>query len=182
MVIRYQLNANDFLQYQLYTASKSERIKKKRTRNKIIIPLIYAAFVLFDLYKEDTQGAIIFSAIGVLWFLLYPYWERRHYTKHYESFIKENYQNRFYKDIVIEFDHDFLLSKDISGGEVKMATSEIEEINEISSVILIKLKLGNSLILPKDKIQNLDDVIPFLKELANGLNVKYNIENDWKWK
>lgn len=182
MIISYQLNANDFLQYQLYTASKSERIKKKRRRNKIIVPLIYIVFVAFYLYSKDIKGAVIFFTLGCLWFFLYSFWERRHYIKHYEGFIKENYNNRFYKDIIFEFGHDLISSKDISGSEVKIATSEIDEINEISSSIFIKLNIGNSLILPKDKIQNIDDVIPFLRELANSLNVKYNIENDWKWK
>ncbi|MCC4921527.1 hypothetical protein [Flavobacterium chungbukense] len=75
-----------------------------------------------------------------------------------------------------------MYSKDITGSEIKIATSEIEEINEISSSIFIKLNIGNSLILPKDKIQDIDGIILFLKQLANSLNVKYNSENDWKWK
>lgn len=182
MIINYQLEANDFLQYQLYTASKSERIKKKRLRNKIVIPLIYVVFVAFYLYAKDISGAIIFLILGVLCFFLYSFWERRHYIKHYEGFIKENYKNRFHKIVNIVFGNDFISSKDDSGSEVKIATSEIEEINEISSSIFIKLNIGNSLILPKDKIQNADDLILYLKELTNSLNIKYNIENDWKWK
>ena len=182
MIISYQLNANDFLQYQLYTASKSDRIKKKRRRNKIIIPLIYIAVAAFYLYSNDTQGAIIFFSLGFLCFFLYSFWERRHYIKNYESFIKENYKNRFHKTIVLEIDQDFISSKDISGSEIKIATSEIEEINEISSSLFIQLNIGNSLILPKDKIQNINEMIPFLRQLANSLNVKYNIENYWKWK
>ncbi|MBB4804177.1 hypothetical protein HNP37_004263 [Flavobacterium nitrogenifigens] len=182
MTTNYQLDENDFLQYQLYTASKSERIKKKRLKSKIIIPIIYGLIVAFDLYKGNTNSAIVFLAMGILWFFLYPFWDKRHYIKHYKGFIKENYQNRFNKVVVIEFADDFISSNDISGSEMKIATSEIEEINEISSSIFIKFNIGNSLILPKNKIQNNDDIILFLRQLANSLNIKYNIENDWKWK
>lgn len=182
MIINYQMDAEDFLQYQLYTASKSERIKKKRLKSKIIIPIIYGLIIAFDLYKGNTNSAIVFLIMGILWFFLYPFWEKRHYIRHYKGFIKENYQNRFNKVVIIEFGYDFMYSKDFNGSEIKIATSEIEEINEISSSIFIKLNIGNSIILPKDKIQDIDGIILFLKQLANSLNVKYNIENDWKWK
>ncbi|GAA4125836.1 hypothetical protein [Flavobacterium chungbukense] len=68
MLISYQLDENDFLQYQLYTASKSERIKKKRLKSKIVIPIIYGLIIAFDLYKGNTNSAIVFLVMGILWF------------------------------------------------------------------------------------------------------------------
>ncbi|MEN2413074.1 hypothetical protein [Flavobacterium mesophilum] len=181
MTISYQLSANDYLQHQLYTASKSEGIKKKRFKSRITIPLIYGAFIAFYLYSKDIQGAIIFFILAALWFFLYPFWDKRRYIKHYESFIKENYKERFKETVLIELSTDFILEKGRASRGI-IATSEIEEINEISSSIFIKLKHGVSLILPKNAIENIDSLILFLKELANNLNVKYNIENNWEWK
>jgi hypothetical protein len=61
-------------------------------------------------------------------------------------------------------------------------TTETDEIIEISTLILIRLKSGQSLIIPKLKIDNIEDVRAFLKSLADSLNINYLIEDDWKWK
>ena len=94
MTIDYKIDEKDFLTHQLFVASKSDRIKRKRKRSKILLPLIYVAFGLLFLFQDKVSLTIIFFIIGLLWFLIYPFFERRHYIKHYTGFIKENYQDR----------------------------------------------------------------------------------------
>ena len=181
MTIDYKIDENDFLMHQLFVASKSDRIKKKRQRNKIILPLIYVAFGLLFLFEDKYSMTIIFFIIGLLWFFIYPLWERRHYIKHYQGFIKENYKNRLGKTTTLEFSNDFILAKD-NGSESKVQTTELEEICEIPKTIFVRLKAGQSFILPKDKISNIDNVIIRLKELADYLKIKYDIDEKWEWK
>src|SRR5688572_6178396 len=94
MTINFYTDENDFLAHQLFVASKSKRIKRKRKRNKIIVPLVYGAFGLWFLFGDRGSLAIIFFIVGLLWFFIYPLWEKRYYMKHYKAFIEENYKDR----------------------------------------------------------------------------------------
>lgn len=181
MTIDFKIDENDFLTHQLFVASKSDRIKKKRQRSKIIVPLIYLAFGLLFLLQDKVSLTIIFFIIGLLWFFIYPIWERRHYIKHYKGFIKENYKERLGRTATLEFNNDYILAKD-NGSESKVLTTELEEIYEIQTTIFVRLKGGQSFILPKDKIENLDNLKAILKELANYLKINYEIDEKWEWK
>ena len=181
MTINYKIDENDFLTYQLYIASKSDRIKKKRLRSKVIVSLIYVAFGLLFFFDENFSFAIMFFIIGLLWFFIYPLWEKRHYRKHYQGFIKENYKDRLGRIATLEFSNDFIFAKG-NGSESKVLTTELEEINEIASTIFVRLKGGQSFILPKDKINDIDKVKERLKELADYLKIKYDIDEKWDWK
>ena len=181
MTIDYKIDENDFLTHQLFIASKSDRIKKKRQRSKVILPLIYVAFGLLFLFQDKVSVAIIFFIIGLLWFFIYPIWERRHYVKHYKGFIKENYKDRLGRNATLEFNNEYILAKE-NGSESKVLTTELEEICEIPTTIFVKLKGGQSFILPKDRITDFEKVKAELKELANHLKIKYNTDEKWEWK
>lgn len=66
MTIEYKIDETDFLIHQLFVASKSERIQKKRQRSKVKLPLIYIAFGLIFLFQDKVSLAIIFFIIGLI--------------------------------------------------------------------------------------------------------------------
>jgi len=182
MTVNYTIDNDDILIYQLYIASKSDRIKKSRLRNRVVVPLVYIALgLLFFVLKGRLAMIIAFPVIGVLWFFIYPLWERRRYVKHYQGFIKENYTDRPGKNVTLEFNNDCIVAKD-SGNESKTLTTELEEINEMPTLVIIKFKGSLAFVLPKDKIDNIDNVVTELKKLANYLKIDYNIDENWKWK
>ena len=47
MKLEYNLNENDFLQHQLFTASKTERIKMQRRKSWVFVTLTFFIFSLF---------------------------------------------------------------------------------------------------------------------------------------
>jgi hypothetical protein len=182
MTINYSLDENDYLMHQLYASSKSDRTKNKRRQSIIIIPIIYGAFGLFSLIKDKNYGlSIFFFVIAILWYLFYPIFQRSYYKKHFKGFVKENYKNNFGKVVSVEFNTDIIRTTE-NGSESKILTTEIDEINEIPSLIILKLKSGLSLVLPKDKIKTKDDLTANLKELAAYLNINYHLDLDWQWK
>lgn len=85
------------------------------------------------------------------------------------------------KPVTLDFNNDFILAKD-SGSESKILTTELEKIAIIPSRIFIRLKDGQSLIFSKDKITGIDNVTHKLKELADYLKIKYDIDEKWEWK
>lgn len=181
MTINYSIDENDFLTYQLYTASKSERIKKKRQRNKLMVPIFYILLGLYGYFTDRPIVMIIFWSIAVLWFCFYPLYERNRYRNYYKDLIKENYKGRLGQTGTLHFSEDFMLAIE-DENESKISTKEIEQFIEISSAVFIKLKSGIFLILPKNKIPQFEQLKSYLMELAEGLNVDYAIEENWEWK
>lgn len=181
MKISYTLDENDYLNHQLFIASKSERIKKKRQRNKIIIPIFYLPFCLMFVLNKQYIWALFFIIAPILWFFIYPIRERKRYINHYSAFIKEHWNERFGKLSTVEFNNEYIIATD-NNSESKVATIGIKEIYELQSYIYINLKDGQSLIIPKEKIENKNVLIGRLKELADFLKIGYIIDENWVWK
>ena len=181
MIIQYSIDENDYLTHQLFVASKSERTRKKRQRSKVLVPIIYGFLGLLFFFEDNFSLAIGFFTTGLLWYFIYPAWERRRYVNHYRAFIKENHKDKNGKTGTLELSNDFLLAKD-NGSEAKIMTIELEEICEIPTTIFLRLMGGQSFILPKDKIFNMENVKNRLMELSTYLNIEYNIDENWKWK
>ncbi|MFN8323831.1 MAG: YcxB family protein [Chitinophagales bacterium] len=181
MILEYSLGEEDFLTYQLYNASVSDGIKKRRMRTKILVPVIYMVLGLMLLLQQNVAIGVIFLGVAVVWFFVYPLWQRRLYERHYRSFIAETYKNRFNRLVSLDLKNDCILAKD-NGSESKVLTTEVEKIVEIPAMILIKLKTGQAYLLPKKKIEQVDEVIAHLKQLSVDWQVEYSVQNNWHWR
>ena len=181
MQIEFIIEDSDFLTFQLHTASESPLVRRKRLRNKILIPVIYTIFGLLFIYYQQYYITITFVVLSVMWFIFYPLYEKQRYIKYFRNFIQENYQQRFDRLSHLNIDPDFITAHD-NANESKVMTSEIERIIEIPDAIYIKLKTGPSYILPKRKISNIEEVILGLKSLAQTLNIEYRSNLTWYWK
>ena len=180
MTIEYSLQKEDFLTYQLYTASNSEQVQKKRRRNRLLVPLVYV-ILAFALYMvESTVLAIVFLVFAALWLFFYPRYGRRRYEKHFDKFIDEHYQNRLGKTGTISLEEDHILMKDYTG-ESKIKLEAIEAIDEIQHYYFIRFSSGVSLILPKRRIANLEEVEPAITDLVQKLQIPHQVNLDWKW-
>jgi len=169
MIFEYSLDKNDFLMHQLYSASKSEHIKKRRQRNKILISILYIVLGLYFWLSKDFISAWVFIFFGILWFFFFPMWEKRRYINHFKAHINEHYKGRLGKNAIVNFENDFITEK-VENSESKISTDELKEIYEIPAVLLIKLKTGQSLIIPKNKIKNL--VVQYLQNFLNADSIK----------
>lgn len=181
MTLKYSLDLNDYLQFQLYTASKSKRIKNKRIKSLLIVMGIFLMLAVLFFQKEERVLMYYFIGCSVLSLIFYPLYLRNHYKKHYQRFIAENYKFRFDEECVITFNENLIQTIDRTG-ESKVKISEIEEIAEINGYFYLKMKTGGALIISKLKIENPERVKEYLNSLANGLGVRYVIEPNWKWK
>ncbi len=180
MKFTFTLDEDDFLTNLLFTASKSETIKKRRQKTRILVPGIYILFGFFCFQDQKGLG-IAFIVFGILWILFYPKREKSRYINYYKKYVKDNFSERIGRACTFEVDADFLLLNE-GGTESKVQISDVESIYEISSAFIIKLKLGTALLMPKAKIINSNDLKNALLELATKANVPYTEELDWVWK
>lgn len=181
MKIDYSVGESDYLICHLYLASISERIKKQRLKGKVIFPLITLAVAVVNFILLHIPLAIYFLLISPLWYLLYPLWERRRYRKHYKRYVADTLKDRFGKMVYIEFTSDFFFAKDATS-ESKIANSEIEGIDEISSLIILRLKGGQSIPILQAQISDISSLKTTLQELANSLGIMYTEDLGWRWK
>ena len=173
---------NDFLTYQLYTASKTPTIKNARIRGWV---LTTAAFIcmtyLFFTSNNDLLG-YYFLAASILSLIFYPFYFAWRYKRHYERYIEDTYKNRFGEEYTLEINEEFILTKDKTG-EAKINNTEIEEINEIKDFYFVKVRTGVSLIISKVKTDphDLEILVKRLRELVDKKGIKHNVELNWKW-
>jgi hypothetical protein len=100
--------------------------------------------------------------------------------RHFEKYIDENYHNRFDKTVTMEFDSEYINTTDYLG-ESKLKIKEITEINEIQDYVFLKFSSGESLILPKDRIGNINELRIILTKIISDLSINHNIDLNWQW-
>ena len=175
MKIHYDLGADDYLTYLLYVASQSEPAKKKRIRLKIIFPVLYfftGIFFLIASKGSDYSVFIGFFTLAVLWFVLFPKLEYLYRKRQYKSLAKGYYPHGKKESLTLEINDDYIQVKDDTS-EGKISTSEIETIDEIQTMLCITLKEDDVFIIPKNELNNPDNVKKRLIELSKHLNVPY---------
>jgi hypothetical protein len=174
------LDKEDFLRYQLFTASQSKRIKNKRIRTWILVTITFLFAGLIMRQNPDKFYSYYFIGFSIITLIFYPLYQRRHYKKHYEKHIDENYSNKIGVESEIGFENGFIVSVgDNQEGKIKL--TEIQEINEISENLFIKIKTGESVIIPT-QFTEYDNLKMELADLVEPLGVIWKNQQDWKWK
>ena len=181
MNLNFKITNENYLTFQLYLASKSQSILKKRKRTRLVVPILYSVFAISLFVLESPFLAAGFAAFAMFWFFFYPLWEKGKYIKYYRKVIEENHKSRIGTDIKIELQNDHLFSTS-GGSEAKISTNEIKEIVELKDLILIRLDVTQAFVIPKDKINDLPGLIGELKDLAKKIKVNYREELGWDWK
>lgn len=180
MQLQYSLDENDYLQYQLYAASKSKNIKAQRTRTFIIliITFLILSYMIFSTADMMFDPLIIFFALLLI---LYKVYEKKRYSNHYRKNIAENYKERFGLISKLTFEENQVIEES-KLGESKINYESLSQINEIQDYYFLKLITGQSLIIPKKIIPNQRDFTFKLEEIKDRFNLENNVELDWKWK
>lgn len=181
MTIDYSIDEQDFLTFQLFTASRSEEIRKRRFKARLLPALILLAAGIFLLVRKDMNMAIMLELLAAAWYFFYPVREKTVYRNSYAKFISQNFKDKFGQKASMTLNDQFVINKD-GLGESRIRFAEIGEINEISELILIKLKKGQSFILPVQKIANIDAFRDELKEIASKAGIPYSENLEWKWR
>lgn len=176
MKLEYPIEQEDFLIFQLYTASQSEMIQKKKRKGWIGATVLFAATSIFFVVQENYPSAIYFGICTLLFGFLYPIYFSWRYKRHYNKYIAEHYQNRFGIPVILEINEEEIFSQD-KAGESRFKLSEIEQVNEIGEYFFVKISTGASLIIPKDGVGDADSV----RNEFERLGLKLNQMLDWKW-
>jgi hypothetical protein len=177
MKLEIELNKQDYLQYQLYAASKRKSTKQERIKNQILFPL-FLCLTGFLLYSAngDKNYLITFGAISIISSMLSPFFLSFFYKRHYANFINEYYGDKIGKPGTLEIKNGWMLLID-NKSELKLPIKEIKEIVEISTNYFIIINNITSIILTKN-----NKTRDFISSLPKKYNIKYSNELNWQWK
>lgn len=177
MKLEYTIHEQDFLSFQLFEASKSLRINRKKRNGWIVMTIVSLLFAYYSYSNQNNTMTIYFLVIALITGLFYPKYFIWRYKRHYKLSIKEAYSNRFGQTETLEITDDFILSKDKTG-EGKINLTEVEKVNETQTHFFIKLSTGLSLIIPKAELDNTYE----LRSVFKKLKLQLNDETNWTWK
>jgi hypothetical protein len=175
----YNMGEQDHLAWLLYSASTSERILKKRRRNRIAISVLYVAIGILQLAMGLTAVGTFFTVAGVLWYLFWPMYSQYIYKRHYITHTKDLYHGKTDK-VSTEITQDFIASYD-AGAEIRLQMTEVKELIETGEYFFVRLQSNSALVIPKREINNGDALRTVLQEISARHNVPFLTNLEWKW-
>ena len=177
----YTLNENDFLNHQLYLASKSERIKRNRLKNRLWVVVAFLSLASLFYVKNDIVLLWYFLVAALIAGVFYPFYSRRLYRRHYQKFIRENYEHKIGKEFALHLDSEKLWSKDeLSEGSLSL--SALRDIVEVPTAFYLKTSSSSALLLTKNQIGDLNAVRAELESVSSRYGIPYQQELTWQWK
>lgn len=169
MKITYELNKEDFLEYQIHSASISPRIQRKKRNQHIGLIIGCFLVALYFFSKENLTMTIFFIAYGIICGLFFKKYFDWRYKKHYESHVNENYKNRFGQIEELEFLPNVLKVKD-KIGQGTINVKEVDGLDETEKHLFLNITTGQSIIIPKDNIDNIGEFKKHIMSL--GVEIK----------
>ena len=179
MTFQYSLNEDDYLAYQLYIVSKSKRSIKNRKK----VWLIMVSMMVFICWSAYCTGHLnhlyVLIPLTLIVLIFYPVYQKWYYRRHYINHIKEHYKNKVDHISTLELNSECIKSTS-KVGEASINLKEVMELNETRDYLFVKISTGESLILPKVKV----DTNLFKQELLSFLpsnDLIVTEELNWKW-
>lgn len=180
MEITYSLTEDDFLTFQMYSSGESKHQKKKRMRGRFLVPVMWSLIALYFFSSYDQVLGCVFLFFSVVWIVFYPAYSKWLHVRHFKSHIKENCRGKLDFEMVMRLEDEGLCS---SGGDCEgtLRYSGIEELIELESLYLIRLKQSMALLLPRGRI-NKDHLEAFMREVSKraGLPIKDHRTRHWR--
>jgi hypothetical protein len=146
MKIQYHIHEEDFYTYQVFTASQSSRIKRKRMRDRLML-LAMCVLGMWHFYDDNAGMTFYFAVVFLVVLFGFGRYFNWRFKAHYRAHIKEYYSGRFGLEETLVLEDEVVISTN-KLGESKLNISEFEKISETKSHLFLSLSTGNTLIIP----------------------------------
>ncbi len=181
MTLTYTLSEYDFLQHQLFIASKTQRTKNQRTKTWLIYSVAMLLLSLMFYQSGNIFMTYYFLVFGIVFFCMFPFYQRWYYKNHYRKFVTDTYKNRFDRVVSVTISGEGIETSDFTG-ESKINLTELESTIETSEYFYVKMRTSGHLIIPKMKLSNIDSTRIELKDLCKELSIRFTNDLNWKWR
>ena len=181
MTLEYKIDEEDFLDHLLFTDFQSDRVRKKIRGDRLWAALAFGVAAVLC-YFFNILLAVYFGVNAIVYGLFYPKYFRWQKKRLYKSVIRENYPNCFGNMEYLEIRNEAIFSRNKIGESI-INMSAVEKVDETERHFFVKIISKDSLIIPKYKIPNADEVRTKFESLGvsvnKGTNSKqYSIHNE----
>lgn len=174
MTIEYSLSEEDYLNYHVFAASKSEKTKKRKRKDWILVTLSFLLLALVFYNHEEMSLAFYFGLLSLASGLFYPRFFKWRYKKHYLSHIRDNYSKYLGRVLELEIQEDRISIMDDST-ESTLKLSEFEKVDETARHFFLKISNATAIIIPKRELTNIDA----LRQKLKAVGLKIETDLDW---
>lgn len=180
MTLKYLLFEKDYLENQLYYASRSQIAKKYKrgTINNAVLTITMITVYFFIL--GNFYFLLWFILFCVVFLIIAPFMALRRLKKAYQNSIAQLFKNRFGLTSTVEFKSSSIIDSD-SMRVSEISHSALQSVEETGTYFFIWTKYGENLIIPKSEVDK-DAVKNYLHQLAEQIKIPYNSDLSWKWK
>lgn len=181
MKIEFEITEEELLRHHLFATAHAESIRKRRLRGRILLIIIYliAGFFIWKLSSPWLAALFFVSCIPL--FFLYTRMESKQYLKQLKALVKDQIRERKSKVTKLHFEEKNVTMAD---GELtsRIPLEDIIAIYEIRELYSLRLRNGQSIVLPKIHSNPTGDTKEMLQQLAERLQIPFVRKLDWEWK
>ena len=181
MVFSFKLEEVDYHTHLLYTISKSSSANKTRALTRLLMTIALLLFAFISYSKGSFIQTIYFGSLSLLTFLLMPIYTRWSYKKTYLKHVRKFYKERLFQATSITFKNESMEIAD-KDGVSEINFNDIIEINELQDYYFLKVKNGQSIIIPLTKVNDKEKLYTIIIGITQFHNIKWNIDTNWTWK
>jgi len=182
MELNYSLTENDYLQQQLYLASKDEQYKKTRKIGHIItiVLILVMGLITYSLTKK-VIFIYLFFVLTIIYCCVSSIYLKLNYKLQYKKYIKRVFENNFGLVVNLKFEKDLILISTLDRNS-KFKFSSFENISETKDHFFITQISDENFIIPKEKIEDVSTVRVKLKRIAQEVQIDFISDLNWEWK
>lgn len=183
MKISYKIKEEDYLTHQLYTASQSKLVKRKRFIFWLIVPFAYGVFGFLSYFDfRQPNIAYVMAGLALFWLVIYPFYSRWNYKRHYSKHINEHLKGQFDQMVDLELTDKNVSIQDAKGNRSEITFESLKEIVELPDHFFIRLENNSSIILPKNEFKNIKELQKFLGLIVTKHKAPFRKDVKWRWK
>lgn len=178
--ISYTLTKEDFLQHLLYADTKNKAIQTKRFKGKILLPILYVIIGVVGFVSGYSLLMLFMLAFALIWWVIYPKWEKNHYKKLYSQFLDKEMSQGTSKQISLEITPEQIFQKE-DNVTYSIAYDQINVCHENGQYIYLGLKDGYTLIIPKRELADAEELKNSIFNNSKGIEIPQVTDLNWKW-
>lgn len=176
MRLSYTLDENDFLEFNLYTASKSDSFNKKMRRGMIFLLVMILIMSIYLIAYKHYEWLFYPAALIVVVLFFYKKYYKWRLKKSYLKYIQSNHKDQLKKEEILELKPKSVYVKN-QLGEGSIGYKDVVRLTEIEHHMMLLLQSGTSIVVPKKEISDL----AAFKSFFTDKNIQVIEELDWKW-
>lgn len=182
MKYTFSLDESDLLTHQLFLVSNSKPAIWRRRKTWLFTTITFMALASLFYQLSNKFLTNYFLRIGIICLIFYPLYSRWKYKRHYTRHIREHLSGSIDKQTTLEFQEDFVFGKDETNSESKVSYSLVESFNELPQHFLLKLRGGQALIIPKNKISDTEQLRSDILDVTKKMSKELKNYTNWKWR